>query len=63
VELPREKADELATTGQQNRIIEGAGQISHDAAMTGQRRRREDRTLYRASAVADLHRPRGRESR
>jgi len=28
VELPREKADELATTGQQNRIIEGAGPIS-----------------------------------
>jgi len=57
------EGDELATTGQRNRIIEGAGPVSHDAARTGQRRCRDDRTRCRASAVAPLQRSRCRGAR
>ena len=46
------EGNELATAWQGNGIVEGARPISHDAARTGQRRRRDDRTPCKASAVA-----------
>src|SRR6267378_7318165 len=55
--------DELTTAGQGNGIVEGARPISrHDVARTGQRRRRDDRTLCRAFAVAAPQKSRCRVS-
>ena len=57
------QGNELTAFRRRNRFVKFARPISHDAAMTGQRRRRDDRTLCRASGVADLQRSRRRESR
>ena len=49
---------ELLTLQRLNRFVEGPRPVSHDAPMTGQRRRRDDRTLCRACVAAGRWRSR-----
>jgi hypothetical protein len=46
------ESNELAAVGERDRIVETAGPLNQDAAMTGQRRRHGDRTLCRACGAA-----------